>query len=266
MCNLEKYEQELRLRYSEQTVRSYSSQFKKFCEYFKNRDIRYLSEDEIKVYLLSLQGAYGYSATVHAIAAVSFYYRNVAKRRRLLNLPRPTKPKTLPVVLSFEEVDRMIKATTNLKHQAIIETMFCHGLRRSELINMKIEDIDSSNMVLTIKQSKGLKDRNIPLAESCLTTLRQYYREFKPKDRLFPGQADSPYSATSLRNIIIKAAEKAGVNKRVKTHTLRHSFASYLVSLDVNLIKIQEWLGHSSSKTTEIYCHLQQKQHNPIKM
>lgn len=265
MCKIEIYEQELKLRFSEQTVKAYSSQFKRFVNYFEGDDIRYLSEHSIKKYVLFLHSIYGYSAIIHAISAIQFYYHNVSSRKRNLNLPKPKKPKAIPVVLSFNEVQKMIKYTLNLKHRAIIEVIFCHGLRRSELINLKINDIDSENMLLKVRQSKGLKDRNIPLSESCLKTLRLYYKSFKPKEYLFNGQFSIQYSPGSLRNVIQDAAKRSKINKKVKIHTLRHSFASYLVSIDVNLIKIQEWLGHSSSKTTEIYCHVLQ-QENPIKL
>lgn len=265
MCSIERYEQELRLRYSQQTVACYTKQFKLFIEYFEDRDIRYLSLNILKRYILSLHAVFGYSAIVHAVSAIKFYYVNLCPRPRNINLPLPKKPKYLPVVLSFDEVQKMLLGTVNLKHRAIIETMFCHGLRRSELLNLKIIDIDSANKVLRVKQSKGLKDRNVPLSEPCLETLRDYYEAFKPKKYLFNGQTGQKYTATSLRNIIVDAAKRVGISKKVSPHTLRHSFASYLVSIDVNLAKIQEWLGHSSSKTTEIYCHIVQ-QDNPIKI
>lgn len=265
MCKLELFEQELKLSKSEQTVKSYSRQFKLFLEYFEGADLRYLSKIEIKSYILSLQEIFGYSAIVHAISAIKFYYSKINSRKRILNIPNPPKPKTLPNFLSINEIQLMIKYTLNLKHKAIIETMFCHGLRRSELLNLKITDIDSENMLLKIHESKGIKDRNIPLSESCLTTLRDYYKAFKPKIYLFNGDGNIKYSGTSLRNVIKSAAKKAGVKRNVKVHDIRHSFASHLVSINVNLKKIQEWLGHSNLKTTEIYCHLQQEE-NPIKL
>lgn len=265
MCKTEIYEQELMLRFSNQTVKCYLSQFEKFKEYFSSKDIRYLSEHELKSYILFLHSIYHYSAIVHAISAIQFYYKIITKRKRVINLPKPRKPKTLPTVLSFNEVQKMIKSTLNLKHRAIIEIMFCHGLRRSELINLKISDIDSENMHLTVKNAKGLKDRNIPLNEDCLKILREYYKAFKPEEYLFNGQFSEQYTASSLRNIVINAAKRVGIKKDISPHTLRHSFASYLVSININLAKIQQWLGHSSSKTTEIYCHVMQEG-NPIQL
>lgn len=265
MCKVKLFEQELRLSKSEQTVKSYTKQFKLFLDYFEGQDIRYLSDQALKEYILFLHTIYGYSAIVHAISAIKFYYLHLNGRKRVINIAHPPKPKTLPTVLSYDEVMKMIKCTFNIKHKAIIETLFCHGLRRSELINLKLNDIDSANMVLKVVQSKGLKDRNIPLNSDCLNLLRDYYKAFKPKEYLFNGQNSLQYSATSLSNIIQKAAKSAGINKNVHPHTLRHSFASYLVSIDVNLVKIQDWLGHNSSKTTEIYCHIA-PQNNPIRL
>jgi len=265
MCKVKLFEQQLRLNKSEQTVKNYTKQFKLFVDYFKSQDIRYLSDQSIKEYILFLHTIYGYSAIVHAISAIKFYYKHLNSRKRQLNLPLPAKPKIVPAVLSIDEVKRMIKYTMNLKHKAIIETMFCHGLRRSELINLKITDIDSANMELKVIQSKGLKDRNIPLSRSCLKTLRDYYKAFRPKEYMFNGQSSKQYSTTSLCNVIKQAAKRASINKNVHPHTLRHSFATYLVSIDKSLAKISDWMGHSNTKTTEIYCHIVHED-NPVNL
>ena len=265
MCKIELFEQELSLSKSLQTIKSYTKQFELFVDYFSDKDLRYLSENSIKEYILFLHSIYGYSSIVHAISSIKFYYKYLNKRKRFINIPNPPKPKTIPTVLSIEEIKKMVRLTINLKHRAIIETIFYHGLRRSELINLKIQHIDSSNMLLIINQSKGLKDRNIPLSEECLKTLRLYFNAYRPKQYLFNGQFCLKYSETSLSNIIKYAAKRARINKNVHPHTLRHSFASYLVSINVNLKKIQDWLGHSSIKTTEIYCHIN-KEENPIKI
>lgn len=264
MCIIELFEQELKLSKANQTVKSYTKQFRLFLKYFNGHDIRYISEDNLKKYIISLQAIYGYSSIVHAISAIKFYYSNVCARKRTVKIPNPPKPKTLPVFLSIDEVKRMIDSTSNLKHKAIISTVFFHGLRRAELLNLKIEHIDSSNMILHVKQSKGFKDRNIPLSEQCLDLLRQYFSKYRPNEYLFNGDNSLQYSATSLSNIIKQSAKRAKINKSVTPHTLRHSFASYLVSIDINLKSIQDWLGHSSSRTTETYCHVTTKS-NPIK-
>jgi integrase/recombinase XerD len=266
MCSLDLFERELRLYgKAEKTIKVYSSEFKRFLEYFKGEDIRYLPNDRIKDYILSLYGVYCYSTIIHAIYCIGFYYRFVNYRKRVLVLPKPRKPKFIPVVLSHEEVVSMINCCNNLKHRCIIETIYTHGLRRQELINLRVGDIDSKLMELRIIQSKGAKDRNVPLNEDCLKLLRKYYMRYRPKVFLFEGQDGGRYSETSVKNIVADAARLAGIRKRVTPHTLRHSFATYLLELGYDLRYIQEYLGHASTKTTEIYTHVKHKA-NPIRI
>ena len=257
MCNIKNFERELTLHgKANSTISQYSKQFQMFIEYFKDSDIRYISESEIKDYLLVLNLKYKYSSIVHAIATIEFYYLNLNSRKRVLNLPRPKKGSYLPEVLSIEEVKLMINSTDNIKHKCIIEMLFTHGLRRQELIDLKLGDIDSTNMILRVKDSKGSKDRNIPLNKECLVNLRKYWKKEKPKKFLFEGSDNIKYSATSIYNIVKNTANSARINKSISPHSLRHSFASYLVKMNINLAKISEWLGHRSTKTTEIYTHI----------
>ena len=144
-------------------------------------------------------------------------------------------------------------------------TLYSGGLRRSELINLKIADIDSKRMLIRITQSKGNKDRHTLLSEKLLILLRDYYKYHKPKYWLFEGQGGGQYSATSIANILRKALKKAQVEKNATPHTLRHSFATHLLEQGINLRYIQELLGHSSIKTTEIYTHVSSKQLSKIK-
>lgn len=269
MCKkklIEQFERELKLSKAKATVKVYLKQFYLFLDYFDGQDLRYISLDKLKDYILFLHNIYGYSAIIHAISAIKFYYLKVNGRKRIINIDLPKKPKTIPVFLNIEEIKGMINGTLNLKHRVILEVLFYHGLRRSELLNLKISEIDSANMILRVIQSKGCKDRNIPLSEECLKTLREYYRAFKPEIYLFNGDnKGEQYSPTSLSKVVKAAAKRAGINKNVTPHTLRHSFASYLAGIGVNLKYIQEWLGHNSSRTTEIYVHLNTV-NNPIKL
>lgn len=267
MCTIKKFERELILHgKANSTIKCYLSAFKMFIEYFKKEDIRYLSIDKLKDYILGLYKIYRYTTIIHSIFCIRFYYKYVNDRKRNIYLPRPKKSKTIPVILSHHEILKILNNIDNFKHQCIIETIYSHGLRRQELIDLKLFDIDSANMILMVKNSKGAKDRNIPLNKDCLENLRKYYQIYKPKKYLFEGYSkNNQYSATSIKNILDLACLKAGINKHIKIHTLRHSFASYLVSLNINLRKIQEWLGHSSSKSTEIYTHIIYED-NPIKL
>jgi site-specific recombinase XerD len=267
MCKLSDFEQKLKLfNKAEKTIKAYSRQFKLFIEYFENDDIRYLSNNKIEAYIISLYDTFGYSAIVHAIYAIEFYYLYINSRKRKLNLPRPRKPKTLPIILSGKEVSKMINKTLNLKHKALLAVTFYHGLRRNETLTLKITDVDSANMRLHIRQSKNKKDRKIPLSQECLDILRDYYKIFKPKEYLFNGDNNLIYSTTSLTNAVKAAALRAKINKNIHPHTLRHSFASYLVSQGVHIRQIQEWLGHASVQTTEKYCHLSDNVQNPIQL
>jgi len=163
------------------------------------------------------------------------------------------------------EIKRLIHGTVNLKHKCIISLLYSSGLRRSELLNLKIENIDSERMVLIIKNSKGKKDRVTLLSQNVLNLLRTYYKKYKPKKYLFEGIKGGKYSETSVAKILKSSASKAGIKKNVTPHMLRHSFATHLLEQGTDLRYIQELLGHSSSKTTEIYTHISKKAIDQIK-
>ena len=171
----------------------------------------------------------------------------------------PKKEKTLPVVMSEEETIRVLRAIENVKHKAILMTIYSAGLRISECINLKIKDIDSKRMQIRIEQSKGKRDRYTILSEKTLIILRTYFMEYKPKDYLFEGQKGGAYSSRSIQNIFKAAVLKAKIQKEVTVHTLRHSFATHLLENGTSLRYIQSLLGHSSSKTTEVYTHITTK-------
>jgi len=160
---------------------------------------------------------------------------------------------TLPMVLSVEEVQRLLKSISYLKHKAILTTIYSAGLRISELVNLKISDIQSDRALILIKDAKGGKDRNSILGKKTLEILREYYTQYKPETYLFEGQKGDKYSVTSIRNIFKKALKNGKINKEATVHTLRHSFATHLLEKSTNLRYIQTLLGHSSPKTTEIY-------------
>jgi len=258
-------------RYSKSTKATYSNYFSDFMVYFKGRDLSNISVDEINAYLLELirEDKISASQQNQRINAIKFYFEKVLGRDKIyFKIKRPKKEKRLPDVLSKDEVKRIILNTNNLKHKCIIVLIYSCGLRRSEAINLKIEDIDSSRMLIKIRGGKGYKDRYVQLAKSLLNILREYYMEYKPKVYIFEGQNNKRYSSTSISNVIKDAAKKAGIKKRVFPHILRHSFATHHLEQGTDLRYIQEWLGHNSSKTTEIYTHISEKDfkkfNNPI--
>lgn len=179
---------------------------------------------------------------------------------------RPKREKVLPNVLSKAEVKLILNAPSNLKHKTILSLIYSCGLRRSELLNLKPADIDSKRGIILIRQGKGKKDRIVPLSTKILEMLRNYYSTFKPTTWLFEGQiAGENYSEKSLQSILKQALQKAGISKPATLHWLRHSYATHLLESGTDLRYIQELLGHSSSKTTEIYTHVSTKSLQQIK-
>jgi site-specific recombinase XerD len=193
------------------------------------------------------------------INAIKFYYEKVLEQEKeFYQIDRPRKERQLPDVLSKEEISLMLKNTQNIKHRCLIAIIYSCGLRRSEVINVKLVDIDSNRMLIKIRGAKGKKDRYVQLTKNILPILREYYKRDKPEIWLFEGSYEKQYSAISIYKVVKRAAVKAGIRKRVYPHILRHSFATHHLEQGTDLRYIQEWLGHDSSKTTEIYTHVSQ--------
>lgn len=250
----EEFLQKLELKkYANNTVRTYVTCFESFINHFNNREIMELGESEIRTYLQKLiKDKKSNSYINQAINAIKFYYEIVkGMPNRFYQIEHK-----LPSVISKKEIIALINNTNNIKHRCIVELLYSAGLRRSELINLKINDIDSKRMLIRINGAKGNKDRYSLLANSVLIDLRTYFKEWKPKEYLFEGQKGGQYSAESVLKIIKKSALKAKISQNISPHVLRHSFATHLLENGTNLRQIQTLLGHSSSKTTEIYTHV----------
>ena len=255
-------------RYSPNTQDIYFSYFKDFCVHFQYKILEEITTAQINGYILDLikSKSISISQQNQRINAIKFYYEKVLGREKeYYELHRPRKEKKLPKVLSKNEIKRIFYETKNIKHKCILMLIYSAGLRRSELLNLKPTDIDSERMVIHINGAKGKKDRISLLSDNLLQLLRQYYKEYRPKEYLFVGQKGGMYSAASVANILKKAASKAGIKKTVTPHMLRHSFATHLLEQGTDLRYIQELLGHSSSKTTEIYTHVSKKAIDKIK-
>lgn len=186
-------------------------------------------------------------------------------QRKVYFIDRPRREKTLPTVLSEEEIVGILNSIDNTKHKAIIMTIYSAGLRISEVISLKIKDIDSKRMQIRVEQSKGKKDRYTLLSTKALEILRQYFKVYKPKIWLFEGLTGEQYAGRSIQNILKMAVSKTDIKKHVTVHTLRHSFATHLLENGTDLRYIQNLLGHDSSKTTEIYTHVTTKGFDQIK-
>jgi site-specific recombinase XerD len=252
----ESYLQKLELKqYALNTAKTYIQLFEKFMNHHKNSNIDSLDENDIRNYMQQLvQQGKSHSYVNQMINSIKFYYEVVLQMpNRFYSIERPRKRETLPKVISLEEVQSIINNTNNLKHKCIVSLLYSAGLRRSELLNLKPEDIDSKRMVINVKNGKGNKDRQTILSESVLKDLRDYFVKWKPNTYLFEGEKGKQYSATSVLKIIKSAAKKAGIIKNITPHMLRYSFARHLLENGTDLRYIQVLLGHNSTRTTEIY-------------
>ncbi|WP_299223568.1 site-specific tyrosine recombinase/integron integrase [uncultured Aquimarina sp.] len=255
-------------RYSLNTCKTYISQFERFINSYSHKEIIELSEEEIRNYLQSLvQKNKSDSYINQAINSIKFYYEAVmGMPNRFYSIERPRKSMRLPDILAKDDIIKMIEVTTNLKHKCIISLLYSSGLRRSEVLSLKPEDVDSKRMLIKVKQAKGNHDRYTILNKSVLILLRGYYKAYKPSVYLFEGpKTGSQYSASSILHVVKEAALKANIRKRVSPHMLRHSFATHLLEEGTDLRYIQALLGHKSTKTTEIYTHVAIKTFKGIK-
>jgi site-specific recombinase XerD len=198
-------------------------------------------------------------------AALRFFFLRVLKRRDMKeDLPYPKRRRRLPIVLSPEEVERLIAGAKNLYHRTLLLTLYGAGLRRSEVCHLKVRDIDSQRMVLRVEQGKGGRDREVPLSPTQLAALREYYRWMRPQTYLFPGtrngwRADAPITAKVIWDAVRLATRRAGIDKPVTPHTLRHSYATHLLERGADLRTIQLLLGHADLSHTTVYLHLSRR-------
>lgn len=226
-----------------------------------NKPLHTITTEELKSFLhfLLIEKKSSVSYINQNISAFKIFTQDVLKQPwDGIKIKRPRREKKLPTVLSVNEVENLLSSTRNLKHRAMLMLMYSAGLRKSELLQMKPKAIDSERMVVNITQGKGRKDRLSILSPKTLEILRFYYQVERPKIYLFEpnGNPGMCISDRTLDHIVKKNAQKAGIKKDISSHTLRHSFATHLLEAGVNLRLIQEFLGHTSLKTTSIYLHL----------
>jgi site-specific recombinase XerD len=248
--------------YSPNTLRNYSNLFLIFLQHFPGRKPSSIIREEVLDFLYAYRQSNKWSATVQnqLINAIKFFYEKLLKRpAEQYDLPRPKKEQKLPAVFSEAEIKKMIEACENLKHRSMLCLAYAAGLRVSEIVNMKLNDIDSKRMVICIRQSKGRKDRQVMLSPKLLELLREYFKQYRPKQWLFEGQGGEQYSSRSIQLVIAAAKIKAGVKRKGSIHALRHSFATHLLEGGTDLLSIKELLGHTSLKTTLTYTHVSKK-------
>jgi integrase/recombinase XerD len=257
------------IRYAENTIGTYSDAVKIFFRFFSDRTIDSLEASDITFFNNNYILKYGYSASYQnqVVNAIKLFFRVVQNTKmEIESIERPRREHRLPNVLSKEEVKLILQSLENKKHVAMLSLIYACGLRRSELLSLSLKDIHSDRNLLIINQSKGKKDRVVPISDKLILLLREYYLQYKPKKWLFEGQHPfSQYSERSLELVLKKSVTIANIKKPVTLHWLRHSYATHLMESGTDLRFIQELLGHKSSKTTEIYTHVSTKSIQQIK-
>lgn len=255
-------------RYSEQTIRNYLNHLSQFFVYLGEVDIKEVTVGDVVRFnhdvIIQHKLSVSYQRVVTG-AIKLFYSHFFGHKMDIDRLDRPFREKTLPMVLSKEEVQRIIKATSNLKHRTMLSTIYSCGLRRGEMLSLKIVDLDRDRNLIRIVQGKGRKDRYVPYSEKLKGMLDQYFLDYKPKVYVFEGQSGGQYSARSIAKVLEHAVVKSGIKKKVTLHTLRHCYATHTLDAGTDLRYIQEILGHSSPKTTMIYTHVSSRRIGEIR-
>ena len=255
-----------RRNYAQNTVRSYLKAVEDFARYFGKPPER-LGPEHIREYQVHLfrDRKLAPSTVEGRAAALRFLFVKTLRRPYLPDqIPFPKRARRLPTVLSPDEVALLIDSAKNLMHRAILMTLYATGLRRAELCRLKVADIDSDRMMIHVREGKGGRDRDVLLSPKLLETLREYWRWMKPKTFLFPGminnwRADVPIDTKVVWEAVRQARTRAGIQKRVTPHTLRHSFATHMLEAGADLRTIQVLLGHAKLSDTTVYLHLSRR-------
>jgi len=253
MYNLER---ELKIRgFSRKTIKAYLYYNRKFLN-FARKSPKEIANEDIKRYLEYLANKKVSNATLSlAINALKFYYTQVLKRKFFFDIKHPKKEKRLPVVLTKDEIKRMLEVTANLKHKLLMEIMYASGLRVSEIIKLKIKDIDLEEGIIRVNLGKGKKDRQTILSKRAIEDLKIYFQKRNDENPyVFPGAQNKGHLSTrSIQKIVLQAAKLADIKKDISCHSLRHSFATHLLEKGVDIRYIQKLLGHKRLETTQIY-------------
>lgn len=248
------------LRYSEHTVRAYTTYFKEFQQYFAGRNLRYIRPEEINAYIVHLIDTRGISSCQQnlRINSIKFYFEKVlGLERKCYEVKRAKRERTLPDVLSKEEIKSILDATgPDIRLFCMFSLLYSAGLRISELLDLKPHDINVSRSLIRVRQGKGRKDRYTLLSKPLVRKLTEYTKLYKPQEWLFERYKGEPFTESIVSKKLKEAAKEAGITKRVYPHLLRHSFATHLIEQGTDLKIVKELLGHNQLKTTEMYVHI----------
>ena len=256
-------------RYSASTINTYLDGAKSFLMFTYPKPIKNVTNDDVvryvNEYIIKRNLSFSYQNQV--VNAIKLFFREIVNCSLDVDkLERPRREYKLPNVLSKEEVKAILEALSNIKHRTMLSLIYACGLRRGELLHLSIKDVHSERNLLLIKQSKGKKDRIVPISDKTISMLREYYKIYKPLTWLFEGQKrGEPYGERSIQLVLNQALEKTKIKKPATLHWLHHSYATHLLESGTDLRYIQELLGHSSSRTTEIYTHVSTKNIQQIK-
>lgn len=246
-------------RFSDSTIATYSGFILEFLRFTGQKPVNELNENDVSHYIEWAVSTLNYAISTHrqmvsGLKHFAYFYPACSINTDKIYMPK--KEKKLPAVLSIEEVLLLLRSTKNLKHRIVIAMLYGSGLRVGEIIDLKLIDFDFKRKQLHIKNGKGRKDRYTTIAESLFPLLKNYHNTYKPKIFFIENPKGGKYSPQSIRTFLKKNAKEARITKIVTPHTLRHSYATHMLEQGIDIRYIQELLGHSSSKTTEIYTHV----------
>lgn len=252
---LEVLEDEMRLRnYSKRSIQAYKNAVTQIYSYFHHTPLRDISRDQLREYFLSRQEK-GYTSQTIAqqMSVVNFVYRSLYKKNDFEPFRHPKRSKRLPVVLTREEIQRVLGSVSNKKHKTMLGIAYAAGLRVSEVINLRVNDIDCGELTVIVRQGKGKKDRISVLSSKLISDVYQLTREKSGSAYVFESERGGKLTARTLQKIFENALRSSGVQKSAPFHSLRHSFATHLLENGVDVRYVQELLGHASIRTTQIY-------------
>lgn len=249
-----KLKQEMKLRnFSNQTIKNYLYYIIDFLK-FANKSPKNINTSDIRNYLEAMVNKNRSSSTLNlAYSSFHFYFEKILRRKFFINIPRAKKSKKLPIVLTRDEIGKIFGKITNIKHKLILGLIYSAGLRVSEIINVKVKDLDFENKLLNIKEAKGKKDRTTIVSEKIIPFLKKYSKNKTANDYLFESSRGGKLTSRSIQKIFMQALKKSGIKKAATCHSLRHSFATHLLENGTDIRYIQELLGHARLETTQIY-------------
>ncbi len=263
MESIDKLKAELKLRgFSPLTVRNYTFFVQKFIEK-SAKESSSLGEDDVRAFLSEMYDTKSKNTIMLAAASLKFFFNEVLKKN-FGNIPLPKKDKRLPEVLTKDEVVKLIEATDTIKSRLMISFLYSTGLRVSEIVNLKFDEINLADKTGWVRKGKGSKDRLFMMSESLCEDLKEYFN-YKGKGNKYVFSKEKPLTTRNIQKIIQGTSLRAGINKRVTPHTLRHSFATHLLEQGTDIRTIQTMLGHSSLSTTQVYTHISNEHLRKVK-